>query len=48
MLADRKLSSERFHSTADSDGCREPQPNIEWCLGTLMEELGEGLRDQRS
>jgi hypothetical protein len=30
MLADRSLeslSSERLHPAADSDGCRDPQPN---------------------
>jgi hypothetical protein len=44
MLADRrKLSSERFHPTADSDRCRHPQPNSRWSLRTLMEEWEEGL-----
>jgi hypothetical protein len=25
-------------------GCRDPVPNSRWSLGTLMEELGEGLQ----
>jgi hypothetical protein len=43
MLADRSvawLSSEMFHPAADSDICRDPQPNMEWSLETLMEKLG--------
>ena len=48
MFADRSLawlSSERLHPAADSDRYRHPQPNSGWSLGTLMEELGEGLGD---
>ena len=44
MVKDRSmLSSERAHQASDSDRYRHPQPNIGWRLGTLMEELGEGL-----
>ena len=45
MLADRSLAwlpSERLYLAADR--CRYEQPNIGWTLGTLMEELGEGLK----
>jgi hypothetical protein len=38
------LPSERLHPAADSDKCIHPQLNIGWKLGTLMEELGKGLR----
>jgi hypothetical protein len=47
MLADRsleRLSFEMLHPAADSDGCRDPQLKIRWSLGTIMEELGEGLK----
>ena len=47
MLVDTSgtwLYSERLHPAADSDSCRDPQPNNGWSLETLMEELGEGLR----
>ena len=45
--ADRSLallSSERLHSAADWNRCRDPQPIIRWNSGSLMEELWEGLR----
>jgi hypothetical protein len=38
------LSSERFYPVADSEGCRDTQPNRTWSLVTLREELGEGVR----
>jgi hypothetical protein len=41
------LSSERLHPTTDSEGCRNPQSNSGWSLGTLREELEEGLLAQR-
>ena len=45
MVKDRSmLSSERAHQASDSDRYRHPQPNIGWRLGTLMGELGEGLK----
>jgi hypothetical protein len=47
MLADRsleRLPSKRLYPADDSDRYRHPQPNSGWSLGTLMEELGEGLR----
>jgi hypothetical protein len=47
MLTDRSLawlSSERLHPAADSDECRDPEPNSGWSLGTLMEKLGKGLK----
>jgi hypothetical protein len=47
VLEDRSiawLSSERLHSAADSNECRDPQPNSEWSSGSLIEELVEGLR----
>jgi hypothetical protein len=50
MLSDRILtwlSSERLYPTADSDGYRDPKPNNERSLGTLIEELGEGLTAQK-
>jgi hypothetical protein len=48
MLADRSmLSSDRFHPTADSDRCRDPQPDSRWSFETLMEELGEGSRSPK-
>ena len=40
MLSDRILtwlSSERLYPTADSDGYRDPKPNNERSLGTLIE-----------
>jgi hypothetical protein len=30
---------------ANGKRCRDPQPNIRWSSGSLVEELGEGLRD---
>ena len=50
VLADRSLawlSSERLHPAADGNRCRDPQPHIRWSLGSLIEELGEGLKDQK-
>jgi hypothetical protein len=47
MLADKSLawlSFKKLHPAADSDGCRDPQPNIGWSLGTLIEGLGKGFR----
>jgi hypothetical protein len=47
-LADRslaKLSSERPYPAANGKRCRDPQLSIRWSWGSLMEELGEGLRD---
>jgi hypothetical protein len=45
MFVDRSLawlSSEKLHPAADSDGCRDPHPNIEyWILVTLREEWGK-------
>jgi hypothetical protein len=38
------LGVERLHPAADSNGCKDPQLNSGWSLGTPMEELGEGLR----
>ena len=46
MFTDRTiewLSSERPHSAADSDRCRDPLPDTGWSLGTLKKELVEGL-----
>ena len=47
MLADMSLvwlSSERLHSSADSDGCKDLLPNSGWYLEIVREELGEGAR----
>jgi hypothetical protein len=38
-----KLSSERLHPAVDGNRCRDPQPNIRWSLGNLVEEGEEGL-----
>jgi hypothetical protein len=41
MLADRnlaKLSSERLHPEADGSKYKDPQPNIRWSSGSLVEE----------
>ena len=49
MFADRSLtwlSSESHHPAADSERCRDPQPNSGRSLGTLMDEMEEGLRPQ--
>jgi hypothetical protein len=46
MLANRSLAwlfSESFLLAADSAGCRDPQLNRTWNLGTLLEELGDRL-----
>jgi hypothetical protein len=32
MFEDRNLASERLPNAADSDECRDPEPNIEWNL----------------
>jgi len=48
MLIDRSLawlSSERLQPAANRNRCRDPQPNIKWSLGRLLEELGDGLRN---
>jgi hypothetical protein len=48
MLAERsliQLSSERLHPAADQNRFRDPQPNIRQSLGSLVEQLGEELRD---
>lgn len=48
MLADRSqawLSTERLHLGADSAKYRDPQQNIRWSLGALMEELGGWIED---
>ena len=50
ILADRNLallSSERLHPAASGNRCIDPQPNIRWNLGSLVEDLGERLRDQK-
>ena len=39
------MSSERLHPAANRNRCRDPQLNIGCSLGSLVEELGEGLRD---
>lgn len=42
MFANRSLTSlpsESVHPATDLDGCRDPQPNSEWSLETLMKEL---------
>jgi hypothetical protein len=47
MLADWSLallSSEKLHPAAIGNRCRYPQPN-RWSSESLVEELGEGLRD---
>ena len=40
-----QLSPERLHPAVDGNRCRDPQPNIKWSLGRLLEELGDGLRN---
>jgi hypothetical protein len=32
-----QLSLERLHPSPDGNRCRNPQPNIRWGLGVLME-----------
>jgi len=47
MLADRslaQLSSERLHLSVDRNKCRDLQPNIRQNSGSLVEELGVGLK----
>ena len=39
------MSSERFHPAADGNRCRDPHPNIRWNLGSLVQELEEGLEN---
>jgi hypothetical protein len=33
------------HPAADGSRHRDPQPNMRWSLGSLVEELKEGLRN---
>jgi hypothetical protein len=47
MLADKslaKLSSERTQQLMETDA-GNPEPNIRWSSESLVEELGEELRD---
>jgi hypothetical protein len=45
MHADKcKLSSERLHTTADSDIYRHLHSNFKWSLGTIMDEWEDGLQ----
>jgi hypothetical protein len=49
-LADRnlaQLSSKKLHPAANGKRCRKLQPNTGWCSGSLMEELGKGLRNPK-
>jgi hypothetical protein len=41
------LSSERLHPTVDGNRCKDPQSNIRWSSGSLVEKLGEGLKDRK-
>jgi hypothetical protein len=48
MPADRSLahlSSERFHIEAARNRCRVPKSNIRQNSGSLVEKLGEELRE---
>jgi hypothetical protein len=48
MLADRSLASlpfERRHPALDVKRSRDPQSNIRWSSGSLVEESGIELRE---
>jgi hypothetical protein len=50
MFADMNLalfSSEKLQSKVNGKRSRNPQPNIRWSLESLMEELGEKMRDPK-
>jgi hypothetical protein len=51
MFLDRslvQLSSEKLYLAASGNRYRDPQPNMKYSYGSLVEELGEGLRDPKS
>jgi hypothetical protein len=39
--------SEKLHPKTNEKRCRDPQPIIRWSLGSLIEELEEGLRNPK-
>jgi hypothetical protein len=41
------MSSERLYPAADGNMCRDPQPNIRWSLGILVDELEEKMEGVR-
>ena len=48
MVAERNLAqlfSERLHTAADRNRCRDPQLNIRWSPRNLVGELWKNLRD---
>ena len=50
MLAVRNLawlSSKRLHPAADGNRCKDPQSNARQTLGSLMEDLEEGLKNPK-
>ena len=42
------MSSDGSHPPDSGNRCRDPQPNIRWSSRSLVEEFGEGLREQRT
>jgi hypothetical protein len=49
MLTDRNLaqvSPKMLNPAADGNRCRDPQPNIRWISGSLVEEWGIELSEQ--
>jgi hypothetical protein len=48
MLPDRNLgSSERLYTARDRNKYRDPQTNIIWHIGYLLNELRKGLKSKK-
>jgi hypothetical protein len=41
----QEFNSQRLHPVIDSSRYREPQPNMKWNLGNLVEDWEEGLTE---